>query len=138
MSGVNRVIIIGRLCRDPESRQANGKAVCNFSMATNETWRDTEGEKQERVEYHRIVIWGKLAEVAAKYLTKGSQVYIEGRLQTREWTDKDGQKRYTTEIIANNMTMLDGKGDNSEKPNNPGIPESLGGLGPDDLDQIPF
>ena len=139
MSGVNRVILIGRLCRDPESRQANGKAVCNFSMATNETWRDTEGEKQERVEYHRIVIWGKLAEVAAKYLSKGSQIYIEGKLQTREWTDKDGQKRYTTEIIANNMTMLDGKGDNSEKPNNPEKPESSGGpADPSAFDDIPF
>ena len=139
MSGsINKAILIGRLCRDPESRQANGKAVCNFSMATNETWRDTEGEKQERVEYHRIVIWGKLAETAAKYLSKGSQIYIEGRLQTREWTDKDGQKKYTTEIVANNMTMLDGKGDNSEKPNNPEKPESSGGLSPDDLDQIPF
>ena len=140
MSGsINKAILIGRLCRDPESRQANGKAVCNFSMATNETWRDTEGEKQERVEYHRIVIWGKLAEVAAKYLSKGSQIYIEGKLQTREWTDKDGQKKYTTEIVANNMTMLDGKGDNSEKPNNPEKPESSGG--PADasaFDDIPF
>ena len=136
MSGsINKAILIGRLCRDPESRQANGKAVCNFSMATNETWRDTEGEKQERVEYHRIVIWGKLAEVAAKYLTKGSQAYIEGKLQTREWTDKDGQKKYTTEIVASSLVMLSGKG---EGGNNPEKPESSGGLSPDDLDQIPF
>ena len=140
MSGVNRVILIGRLCRDPESRQANGKAVCNFSMATNETWRDTEGEKQERVEYHRIVIWGKLAEVAAKYLTKGSQVYIEGRLQTREW-EKDGQKKYTTEIVASSLVMLGGKGEGGndpEKPDSSESPNNPGGLSPDDLNQIPF
>ena len=138
MSGVNRVILIGRLGRDPELKfTPAGKAVTNFTMATSENWKDDSGERQERTEWHRIVIWGKLAEVAAKYLTKGSQVYIEGKLQTRDW-EKDGQKHYTTEIIANNMTMLDGKGDNSEKPNNPEKPESSGGLSPDDLDQIPF
>ncbi len=136
MSGVNRVILIGRLGRDPELKfTPAGKAVTNFTMATSENWKDDSGEKQERTEWHRIVIWGKLAEVAAKYLTKGAQVYIEGKLQTREWTDKDGQKKYTTEIIANNMTMLDGKG---EGGNNPEKPESSGGLSPDDLDSIPF
>jgi len=139
MSGVNRVILIGRLGRDPELKfTPAGKAVTNFTMATSETWKDDSGERQERTEWHKIQMWGKLAETAAKYLSKGSQVYIEGKLQTREWTDKDGQKRYTTEIVANNMTMLDGKGDNSEKPNNPEKPESSGGLSPDDLDQIPF
>ena len=111
MSGVNRVILIGRLGRDPELKfTPAGKAVTNFTMATSENWKDDSGEKQERTEWHRIVIWGKLAEVAAKYLSKGKQVYIEGKLQTSEWTDKEGQKRYTTEIIANNMTMLDSKG----------------------------
>ena len=137
MSGVNRVILIGRLGRDPELKfTPAGKAVTNFTMATSENWKDDSGERQERTEWHRIVIWGKLAEVAAKYLTKGKQVYIEGRLQTREWTDKDGQKRYTTEIVANNMTLLDGKGEGGG--NNPEKPESSGGLSPDDLDQIPF
>ena len=140
MSGVNRVILIGRLGRDPELKfTPAGKAVTNFTMATSETWKDDSGERQERTEWHRIVIWGKLAEVAAKYLTKGSQVYIEGKLQTREWTDKDGQKKYTTEIVANNMTMLDGKGDNSEKPNNPEKPESSDGpADPSAFDDIPF
>jgi len=109
---VNKVILIGRLGRDPEMRfTPAGKAVTNFTMATSETWKDDSGERQERTEWHRIVIWGKLAETAAKYLSKGSQVYIEGRLQTREWTDKDGQKRYTTEIVANQMTMLGAKGE---------------------------
>ena len=139
MSGVNRAILIGRLGRDPELKfTPAGKAVTNFTMATSENWKDDSGERQERTEWHRIVIWGKLAEVAAKYLTKGSQIYIEGKMQTREWTDKDGQKKYTTEIVANNMTMLDGRGDNSEKPNNPEKPESSDGMSPDDLDSIPF
>jgi single-strand DNA-binding protein len=136
MSGVNRVILIGRLGRDPELKfTPAGKAVTNFTMATSETWKDDSGERQERTEWHRIVIWGKLAEVAAKYLSKGSQVYIEGKLQTREWTDKDGQKKYTTEIVASSLVMLSGKG---EGGNNPEKPESSGGLSPDDLDQIPF
>lgn len=142
MSGsVNKVILIGRLCKDPESRQANGKSVCNFSLATNESWRDADGQKQERAEFHRIVVWGKLAEVAAKYLSKGSQVYIEGKLQTREWTDKDGQKKYTTEIVASSLVMLGGKGDGGNDPGKPdssGIPNNPGGLSPDDLDSIPF
>ena len=136
MSGVNRVILIGRLGRDPELRYTPaGKAVANFTMATSENWKDDSGERQERTEWHRIVIWGKLAETAAKYLSKGSQVYIEGRLQTREWTDKDGQKRYTTEIVASSLVMLSGKGDGG---NNPEKPESSDGMSPDDLDSIPF
>lgn len=139
MSGVNRVILIGRLGRDPELKfTPAGKAVTNFTMATSETWKDDSGERQERTEWHKIQMWGKLAETAAKYLSKGSQVYIEGKLQTREWTDKDGQKKYTTEIVASSLVMLGGKGDNSEKPNNPEKPESSGGLSPDDLDSIPF
>lgn len=109
---INKVILIGRLGRDPEMRfTPAGKAVTNFTMATSETWKDESGERQERTEWHRIVIWGKLAEVAAKYLSKGKQVYIEGRLQTREWTDKEGQKRYTTEVVAGQMQMLSEKGE---------------------------
>ena len=137
MSGVNRVILIGRLGRDPELKfTPAGKAVTNFTMATSETWKDDSGERQERTEWHRIVIWGKLAEVAAKYLTKGAQVYIEGKLQTREWTDKDGQKKYTTEIVASSLVMLSGKG---EGGTNPEKPESSGGpADPSAFDDIPF
>ena len=129
---VNKVILIGRLGRDPEMRfTPAGKAVTNFTMATSETWKDDSGERQERTEWHRIVIWGKLAETAAKYLSKGSQVYIEGRLQTREWTDKDGQKRYTTEIVANQMTMLGAKGEGG------GSTGGWGDPGPSDNDFAP-
>lgn len=114
-SGVNKVIIIGRLGQDPEVRYtSNGGAVANFSMATSESWNDKGGQKQEKTEWHRIVVWGKLAELCGQYLSKGRQAFIEGRLQTREWTDKDGHKRYTTEIIAQNVQFL---GSPSEKSN---------------------
>ena len=139
---INKAILVGRLGRDPETRYTPaGKAVTNFTMATSETWKDDSGERQERTEWHRIVIWGKLAETAAKYLSKGSQVYIEGKLQTREWTDKDGQKKYTTEIVASSLVMLSGKGEGGNDPGKPDSSESPnnhGGLGPDDLDSIPF
>ena len=136
MSGVNRVILIGRLGRDPELRYTQaGKAVTNFTMATSENWKDDSGEKQERTEWHKIQMWGKLAEVAGKYLSKGAQVYIEGKLQTREWTDKDDIKRYTTEVVASSLVMLGGKGDGG---NDPGKPDSSDGMSPDDLDPIPF
>jgi single-strand DNA-binding protein len=109
MAGINKVILIGRLGRDPEIRYTpGGAAVANFTMATSEEWRDKEtGEKQERTEWHRIVAWRRLGEICGEYLKKGSQVYIEGRLQTRDWEDRDGNRRYTTEIIAQNMQMLD-------------------------------
>ncbi len=104
---INKVILIGRLGKDPEMRfTPSGKAVTNFTMATNEVWMDQGGEKQERTEWHRIVTWGKLAENCAKLLGKGKQVYVEGRIQTRSWDDRDGNKRYTTEIVANTMQML--------------------------------
>jgi single-strand DNA-binding protein len=107
--GVNRATIIGRLGQDPEVRyMPNGNAVANFTVATSEQWKDQQGQKQEKTEWHRITIYGKLAEIAGKYLHKGSNVYLEGRLQTREWTDQQQVKRYTTEIIANEMQMLDG------------------------------
>lgn len=111
MSSVNKVIILGNLGADPESRFApSGDAICNVRIATSETWKDkTTGERKEAVEWHRVTFYGKLAEIAGQYLRKGSQVYIEGRLQTRKWTDKNGQDRYTTETVANEMKMLGGK-----------------------------
>lgn len=106
--GVNKVILIGNLGRDPEVRYSpNGSAVANVTIATSESWKDKNtGEKQERTEWHRIVFFGRLAEIAGEYLKKGAQIYIEGRLQTRKWQDKDGHDRYTTEIVANEMQML--------------------------------
>ena len=107
--GVNKAIIVGRLGQDPSIRyMPNGNEVANFTVATSEQWKDQQGQKQEKTEWHRITIYGKLAEIAGKYLHKGSNVYLEGRLQTREWTDQQQVKRYTTEIIANEMQMLDG------------------------------
>jgi len=109
---VNKVILIGNLGQDPELRYTpSGAAVTNFSIATNEVWKDKDGNQQERTEWHRIVLWTKLAEIAGEYLKKGSKIYIEGRLQTRSWEDKDGVKKYTTEVIGDNMTMLDAKGE---------------------------
>ncbi|MGH9892119.1 MAG: single-stranded DNA-binding protein [bacterium] len=109
--GLNKVMLIGNLGADPEVRYSpNGMAVANVRLATNESWRDKEsGETQERTEWHRIVFFGRLAEVVKEYLHKGSQIYVEGRLQTRKWQDKDGQDRYSTEIIANDMQMLGGR-----------------------------
>lgn len=109
---VNKVMLIGRLGSDPEVRYTSGGgAVANFSMATNDTWTDKSGQRQERTEWHRIVVWGKTAELCGQYLSKGRQAYIEGRLQTREWTDKEGQKRYTTEVVAQTVQFLGGPGD---------------------------
>ncbi|PKN29816.1 MAG: single-stranded DNA-binding protein [Deltaproteobacteria bacterium HGW-Deltaproteobacteria-21] len=112
MAGVNKVILIGRLGRDPEVRYtASGRAVAKFSIATSEQWTDKEGgKKEERTEWHRIVAWARLGEICGEYLKKGSQVYIEGRLQTSQWEDKEGNKRYTTEIIAQTMQMLGSAG----------------------------
>ncbi len=110
--GVNKAILIGHLGRDPEIRySANGSAIANVNLATSESWKDRQsGETQERTEWHRVVFFGKLAEIAGEYLKKGSQVYVEGRLQTRKWQDQQGQDRYTTEIVASEMTMLGGRG----------------------------
>lgn len=108
---LNKAMIIGRLTKDPEVRTTtSGQAVASFSLATNFVWSDQSGQKQERVEFHNIVVWRKLAEICGQYLKKGSKIYIEGRLQTRDWAGQDGVKRYTTEIIAENMIMLDSKG----------------------------
>ena len=110
--GVNKVILVGNLGKDPETRyMPNGKAVTNFSIATSESWTDkSSGDKQERTEWHNIVMFEKLAEIAAEYLRKGSQVYVEGSLRTRKWQDKEGKDRYTTEIVARDMQMLGGRG----------------------------
>ena len=111
MASINKVILVGNLGRDPEVRYTqNGNAVANLNLATNEVWNDKSGQRQERTEWHRIVVWGKQAEIAKEYLTKGRQIYVEGSLQTRQWEDKDGQKRYTTEIRCQRFLMLGGRG----------------------------
>lgn len=107
---VNKVILVGRLGQAPEVRYTpGGAAVANFSVATNESWMDKQGQKQERTEWHRVVVWGKLAELCGQYLAKGRQVYLEGRLQTRQWQDKDGQTKYTTEVQAQTVQFLGGQ-----------------------------
>lgn len=111
MASVNKVILVGNLGRDPEVRYIpSGSAVANFSLATNEAWTDKSGQKQERTEWHRLVVWGKQAEIAAEYLHKGRQIYVEGSLQTREWNDKEGNKHQTTEIRVQRFIML-GRGE---------------------------
>jgi single-strand DNA-binding protein len=114
---VNKVILIGRLGQNPEVRYTpSGAAVANFSIATNESWTDKSGQKQERTEWHKVVVWGKLAELCSQYLTKGRQAYIEGRLQTRQWQDKDGQTKYTTEVQAQTVQFLGaGAGSGAER-----------------------
>jgi single-strand DNA-binding protein len=140
---INKVILIGRLGKDPEMRfTPNGKAVTNFTMATSEIWSDQNGEKQERTEWHRVVTWGKLAENCAKLLSKGKQVYVEGRIQTRQWDDKDGNKRYTTEIIANQMQILSpldssGRGTH-EMSGDPGFNPDESVPSSPEFDDIPF
>jgi len=109
---VNKVILVGRLGRDPETRYTGGgQAVANFSVATDESYKDKNGERQKRTEWHKIVVWGKQAEIAQQYLKKGSLIFIEGRIQSREWQDKEGQKKTSFEIVATNFRMLGGKGD---------------------------
>ncbi len=108
---LNRAMIIGNLTKDPEIRQTGaGMPVASFSVATNMVWKDASGQKQEKVEFHNIVAWRNLADICGRYLKKGSKIYLEGRLQTRDWLGKDGLKRYTTEIVAENMIMLDSRG----------------------------
>lgn len=118
MSSVNKAIILGRLGQDPETRNtASGAAVANLSIATSESWKDkTSGEKKEKTEWHRVVLFNRVAEVARDYLKKGSQVYIEGKLQTRKWQDNDGNDRYTTEIVGNELKMLGSKADSHTAP----------------------
>ena len=115
MASVNKVILIGNLGRDPEIRyMPNGDAVANFSMATTESWKDKQGQRQDKTEWHNIVMFRRQAEIAGEYLKKGSSVYIEGRLQTRKWQDKDGNDRYTTEIVADQMKMLGSRGERGD------------------------
>ena len=111
-SGINKVIVVGNLGQDPDTRyMPSGSAVTNITVATNESWKDKQtGEQKERTEWHKVAFFGRLAEIAAEYLRKGSQVYIEGKLRTRKWQDKDGHDRYTTEIVADEMQMLGGRG----------------------------
>ncbi len=108
---LNKAMIIGRLTRDPELRNTpNGKAVATIGLATSRVWVDANSQKQKQTEFHNVVMWGKLAEIVNQYLRKGAKIYVEGRLQTREWTGQDGVKRYRTEIVGDNMIMLDSKG----------------------------
>ncbi len=148
--GINKVIIVGNLGQDPETRyMPSGAAVTNFTVATNESWKDKQtGEQKDRTEWHRVAMFNRLAEIAAEYLRKGSQVYIEGKLRTRKWQGQDGADRYTTEIIADEMQMLGGRGDgggNFGGSRGGGGKPSQGGSdappqpGPDDFDDdIPF
>lgn len=116
MAGVNKVIIVGRLGSDPEVKSVGtGSTVARLSVATSDQWTDNQGHKQERTEWHRIVLWNKLAELAGKYLEKGRQVYIEGRLQTRSWEDQQGQKRYTTEIVGTTIQFLGARPEGSNQ-----------------------
>jgi single-strand DNA-binding protein len=154
MASVNKVILIGNLGRDPETRyMPEGGAITNISIATTDKWKDKNGEMQEKTEWHRVAFFGKLAEIAGEYLKKGSQVYVEGRLQTRKWQDKDGADKYTTEIVANVMQMLGsrqgmGGGDRDaggERPQGSGAKPAATGSKPagkgkfDDFeDDIPF
>jgi single-strand DNA-binding protein len=115
--GVNKVILIGRLGQDPELRYTgNGTAVCNMRLATDDSYNDSDGNLVERTEWHRVVAWSRLAEICNEYLEKGSQVYVEGRLQTRQWEDRDGNTRYTTEVVARNVQFLDSRGSQQEAP----------------------
>jgi single-strand DNA-binding protein len=152
MASVNKVILIGNLGRDPETRyMPDGGAVTNISVATTDVWKDKAGEKQEKTEWHRVAFFGKLAEIAGEYLKKGSQVYVEGRLQTRKWQDKDGNDKYTTEIVADRMQMLGSRqgmgGAEREAPDREAAPakgagkpaaKAGGGKFDDFEDDIPF
>lgn len=151
MAGINKVILIGRLGADPEVKSiSNGKNVATLNIATSEQWTDQNGQKQEKTEWHRIVAWGRLADLCGKYLSKGRQVYLEGRLQTRSWEDQQGNKRYTTEIVANTVQFLGGgeRSQNNDYSQNATPASNQGGgnqfqdFGPepsfDADDEIPF
>lgn len=120
MASVNKVILLGNLGKDPETRyMTNGEAVTNCSIATSESWKDKSGEKQVKTEWHNLTFYRKLAEIAGEYLKKGSTIYVEGKLQTRKWQDKEGKDRYTTEIIVHELTMLGGKPVQDDKQSSP-------------------
>lgn len=143
MSGINKVMVIGRMGADPEVKTVTGgNTVARLSVATSESWKDREGQKQERTEWHRVVVWGKLAELCGKYLSKGRQVYVEGRLQTRSWEDQQGQKKYTTEIVANTVQFLGGGNANASQDRGGDNDFGSQDFGPepafDNSDEIPF
>ena len=139
MAGVNKAILVGRLGKDPEIKYTpSGTAIANFTIATSENYKDKDGQKQERTEWHRIVAFGKLAEICGEYLAKGKQVYIEGRIQTRSWDDKDGNKKYMTEIVANIMQML-GKPDATTSSGQTAVPEGSSAQEPSVVEEdVPF
>ncbi len=141
MGSVNKVFLIGNLGRDAEQRHTtNGTAVSNFTLATTDMWTDKSGQRQERTEWHRVVVWDRQAESLQPYLTKGKQICVEGRLQTREWNDRDGNKRYTTEIRADRITLLGGRGGAGGGSGRPDAADGGAESGPADLteDDIPF
>jgi single-strand DNA-binding protein len=149
MAGVNKVILVGNLGKDPEVRHLeNGASVANFSIATSETYKDKNGNRQEQTEWHNVVLWRGLAQIAEKYLKKGSQIYIEGKLRTRNWQDKDGVTRYTTEVVGDQMTMLGGKpsgGNDSPAPSSSDEPTKknngsadISSNDSDEADDLPF
>lgn len=146
MAGVNKVILVGNLGKDPEVRHLeNGRAVANFSMATSETYKNRQGEKVTNTEWHNIVLWTPLAEIAERYLKKGGQVYIEGKLTTRSWDDQDGNKRYTTEVVGREMTLLgsreDGQGGGApsgQASTAARVESPVSAIPEDDTDDLPF
>jgi len=143
-NSLNKVQLIGNLTKDPELRQTpNGSSVCSFTVATNLTWKDANGQKQDKAEFHNIVTWGKLAEICNQYLQKGKKVYLEGRLQTRDWEAEDGSKRYKTEIVAENMIMLSQANSNydsnsNSQSNDYAAQPSSGGGDDISIDDLPF
>ncbi|PIS09721.1 MAG: single-stranded DNA-binding protein [Bdellovibrio sp. CG10_big_fil_rev_8_21_14_0_10_47_8] len=144
MSGVNKVIIVGRLGADPEIKAVgSGQSVARLSVATSEAWTGKDGQKQERTEWHRVVVWGRQAENCAKHLSKGRQVYVEGRLQTRSWEDPTGQKKYSTEIVANTVQFLGGGAGQERSTSAAGADTGFNDFGPEPSfdqsnDEIPF
>lgn len=146
MAGVNKVILVGNLGKDPEVRHLdNGRAVANFSLATSETYKNKQGERVTNTEWHNIVLWSPLAEIAEKFLKKGNQVYIEGKLTTRSWDDQEGNKRYTTEVVGREMTLLGSKADNPGGGGGAMAPAAgakvespVSSIPEDDTDDLPF
>lgn len=135
---LNKVMLIGNLTRDPESRNTTtGQTVVNFGLATNHAWKDESGAKKEKAEFHNIVVWGKLAEICSKYLNKGRKVYLEGRLQTRDWQDQSGIKHYKTEVVADNMIMLD-RGGAMPTSSTDVVVEPVSNTGEEKGEEIPF
>lgn len=140
MAGVNKVILVGNLGKDPEVRHLdNGRAVANFSLATSETYKNKQGERVTNTEWHNVVLWSPLAEIAEKFLKKGGQVYIEGKLTTRSWDDQDGNKRYTTEVVGRELTLLGGKPEGGSSSSNESMAESpVSSIPEEDTDDLPF